>query len=168
MTRPFRRHAVPIAALALLLAGGCATTGRLPDTAPFTAAQVAMMRDAGFQHTGRGWEFSMADRLLFETDKSDVLPGQAGTIGRITHQLSDVGIAHVEVEGHTDNTGSAEHNDELSLRRATAVADVMAANGLDRTGIKTQGLGQRYPVESNSTSAGRRENRRVVILITAP
>lgn len=167
MSRVFRPPLLAAIA-AMLLAGGCATTGRMPDTAPFTAAQVAVMRDVGFHQTDRGWEFSMADRLLFEIDKSDILPPQIEAIGRIARQLTDVHIAHVEVEGHTDNTGSVQHNDELSLRRATAVADAMAAAGMDRAGIKILGLGSRYPVESNATPDGRRENRRVVILITAP
>ena len=155
------------AVAALTLAGGCATTGK-PDTGPFTKAQVDAMRGQGFQRTQRGWEFSMADRLLFATDSSDVLAGQATSIDRMTRVLKDVGIGHVEVEGHTDKTGTVRHNDELSVKRAAAVAKVMSVSGMPEDGIKVVGLGERYPVESNSTAAGRRENRRVVILITAP
>jgi len=159
----------PLAA-GLMLAGGCATPGQPPAVAagPFTPAQETAMREAGFIKSDRGWELSVSDRLLFATDQAEVLPGQASIIERMTRALVDVGIAHLEVEGHTDRTGSARHNDLLSAKRAEAVAGVIAANGMERANIKTVGLGQRYPVESNATAAGRRENRRVVILVTAP
>lgn len=157
---------IPIAA-SLMLVGGCATTGR-PDNGPFSTAQVAAMHDLGFAQTNRGWEFSMADRLLFATDSSAVLADQTTAIDRMSKTLAGVGITHAEVEGHTDRTGTTEYNEALSQRRAGAVADIMAAGGMPRDGIKAVGLGERFPVESNATAAGRRENRRVVILITAP
>lgn len=155
-----------IAAGSLTLAG-CTGTPR-PGSGPFTGVQIAAMQKAGFDRSARGWEFSMADRLLFATDKSDLLPGQAATIGRMTQELIGVGIRHVDIEGHTDGTGDARYNDALSVRRASAVADAMVSSGLRREDIKVVGLGERNPVDTNATAAGRRENRRVVILITAP
>lgn len=155
-----------LAATSIVLAG-CAATPR-PGSGPFSPAQVAAMQKMGFDKSDRGWEFSVADRLLFATDHSDVLPGQATVITRMAQALLGVGIRHVEVEGHTDGTGGVRYNDALSVRRATAVADVITASGLRREDIKVVGLGERYPVDSNATMQGRRENRRVVILITAP
>ena len=154
-------------ASASLLLAGCAATPR-PGSGPFSAAQVATMQRIGFDKSDRGWEFSVSDRLLFPTDGSDVRSGQVAMIGRMTRTLVDVGIRHVEVEGHTDRTGTVRYNDALSVKRASAVAAVMIANGMKREDLKVVGLGERYPVEPNKTAAGRRENRRVVVLITAP
>jgi len=162
-----RHRAILIGASLMMLASGCATVGQ-PDTGAFADQQVAAMRSEGFARTDRGWELSVADRLLFATDRSDVRSGQASIIDHITRVLTGVGIHHVEVEGHTDKTGSVSYNDALSAKRASAVAEVMAASGMPHDGIKVVGLGDRYPVESNRTATGRRENRRVVILVTAP
>lgn len=155
-----------LAASSLALAG-CTDMPR-PGSGPFSSDQIATLQKAGFVKSGRGWEFSMADRLLFATDKSDVLPDQAAVIDRMTQELVGVGIHHLDIEGHTDGTGSARYNDALSVKRAAAVADVMIGSGLRREDIKVVGLGERYPVDTNATARGRRENRRVVILITAP
>ena len=146
---------------------GCAATPP-PGSGPFSGQQVAAMQKAGFEKSGRGWEFSMADRLLFATDRSDIVSGQATVIARMAQALTDVGIRHVDVEGHTDGTGGKRYNDALSVKRAAAVAEVMIASGMRREDIKVVGLGERYPVDTNATAAGRRENRRVVVLVTAP
>lgn len=150
-----------------LFLAGCAATPR-PGSGAFSSTQVAAMEKEGFNKSERGWEFSVSDRLLFATDRSEVVPGQVSVIGRMTRALVGVGIRHIEVEGHTDGTGGVRYNDALSVKRASAVADVMVASGIRRDDIRVIGLGERYPVETNATAAGRRENRRVVVLITAP
>jgi len=160
----FARTALPIGLAALIL-GGCQMS---KDSSPWTRAQRAVLIAEGFTETDRGWEFSINDRLLFATDESVVLPQQAGSIRRISGRLLGVGIRRAAVEGHADGTGSAEHNQRLSERRAAAVAEVLTSSGFAHADVTTAGLGDRFPVESNSTAAGRRENRRVVILVTAP
>ena len=134
----------------------------------WTGEQIATLRAAGFVDTPRGWEFGMSDRLLFATDESRIIAAQATIITRIASRLVAVNIHHASVEGHTDTTGSVSHNDALSVRRASAVAEALDLGGFERRNVNVVGLGQRYPVESNATANGRRENRRVVILITAP
>lgn len=151
-------------ALAALVLGGCQMS---KDKSQWTRAQRAVFVEEGFAETDRGWEFSINDRLLFATDESVVVPPQVASIRRISGRLLAVGIRHAAVEGHADGTGSAEHNQRLSERRAAAVAEVLVTSGFARSAVTTLGLGDRYPVESNATAAGRRENRRVVILITA-
>lgn len=161
---PFVRTALFLA-LAVLILGGCQMS---KDKSPWTRAQRAVFVQEGFAETDRGWEFSINDRLLFATDESVVVPEQVASIRRISGRLLGVGIRHAAVEGHADGTGSTEHNQRLSERRAAAVTEVLVASGFAQPGVTTLGLGDRFPVESNSTVAGRRENRRVVILITAP
>lgn len=152
-------------AIAALFLGGCQMS---KNKSPWTRAQLAMFTEEGFAQTDRGWEFSINDRLLFATDDSTVLPEQAGSIRRIAGRLLSVDIRHAAIEGHADGSGAAEHNQRLSERRAAAVAEVLVASGFDKSAVSTLGLGDRFPIESNDTVEGRRENRRVVILIATP
>ncbi|HWK35879.1 OmpA family protein [Sphingomonas sp.] len=166
MFRPDRRSFVmAFTAAAALMIAGC-QTARQPGL--WSAAQIAALTEAGFIQTERGWEFSMNDRLLFPSDQGNVDPAQAATITRIARGLLAVAIRHVTIEGHTDNTGRSAHNLTLSKRRAQSVAQLFEISGFAAGDIVTVGLGARYPVESNASSDGRRENRRVVVLITAP
>ncbi len=152
-------------ALAAFAVAGCQMS---KDGSRFTRAQLAVLTSEGFTETDRGWEFSINDRLLFETDDSNVRPEQAASIRRIGGRLLAVGIRHAAVEGHADGTGSTEHNQRLSERRAAEVAAVLVAGGFAPADVSAVGLGERFPIDSNRTADGRRENRRVVILITAP
>lgn len=133
----------------------------------FNRAQRATLTAEGFRQTDRGWEFSANDRLLFATDDSAVHSEQSSAIRRIAGRLSQVGLRRAAVEGHADDTGSAQHNEQLSKRRADAVAAEMVAGGFPAAGLTTIGLGDSFPVESNRTREGRQQNRRVVILITS-
>lgn len=160
----FMRTGLWLAVLALVL-GGCQMS---KNGSRFTRAQLAVLTSEGFAETQRGWEFSINDRLLFDTDESAVLPDQSARIRRVAGRLLAVGIRRAAVEGHADDTGSAEHNQRLSERRAATVAQVLVSAGFPATGVSTVGLGERFPIEDNGTTAGRRENRRVVILIAAP
>jgi outer membrane protein OmpA-like peptidoglycan-associated protein len=132
-----------------------------------THRQVAALQSQGFERTERGWEFGIQDRLLFAVDDSRLDAAERQSIARIAETLRGVGIAEATIEGHADDTGSSEHNLALSRERAEAVAKEMQANGFPATGLTVVGLGEKYPVDSNRTSAGRRENRRVVVLISA-
>ena len=71
----------------------------------------------------------------------------------------------ISVEGHTDAYGSDEYNQGLSERRARSVANYLTKLGVDRKRMSTVGLGEKYPVATNKTAAGRELNRRVEILI---
>lgn len=69
------------------------------------------------------------------------------------------------IEGHTDGIGSDRYNDELSARRAEAVRSALVRDyGVADERLKTAGLGERRPIESNDTLAGRARNRRVELV----
>src|SRR5690606_16625582 len=70
------------------------------------------------------------------------------------------------VEGHTDNVGSAAMNRELSLRRAMTVRDYLIAQGVAASSIDVAGLGLSAPIGDNSTADGRARNRRVEIVVS--
>jgi outer membrane protein OmpA-like peptidoglycan-associated protein len=72
---------------------------------------------------------------------------------------------NLRIEGHTDATGSDEYNQRLSERRASAVRDFLAAQGVDMNRMVAVGYGEYRPVADNDTREGRQKNRRVEIVI---
>jgi outer membrane protein OmpA-like peptidoglycan-associated protein len=72
----------------------------------------------------------------------------------------------VSVEGFTDSTGSAAHNQQLSERRAASVAQALTSMGVAPNRVATRGYGQAYPVASNDSAANRQLNRRVEIVLS--
>ena len=70
------------------------------------------------------------------------------------------------IEGFTDSTGSVEYNQRLSERRAEAVRNVLAGQGIDPRRLMIRGYGVEYPVASNETAEGRQRNRRVEVIIS--
>jgi outer membrane protein OmpA-like peptidoglycan-associated protein len=115
--------------------------------------------------TARGLVVTMAD-VLFDTGKYDVKP----TTREHLAKLSGILLAHpglqLEVEGHTDSTGSDELNQKLSEQRASAVRDYMVSNGLANNSVAAKGFGKSMPVAGNETSAGRQKNRRVELIVS--
>ncbi|MFT4013172.1 MAG: OmpA family protein [Paracoccus sp. (in: a-proteobacteria)] len=108
----------------------------------------------------------MPESTLFATDSAAVgAQGQNDlyTIARNLNQYSD---SRIQVIGHTDSTGSAAYNQDLSERRARSVSGILTAGGVAQGRLTTTGRGAANPVASNDTVAGRAQNRRVEILIT--
>lgn len=141
---------------------GCQTT----PVHGLSAEQIAALKAEGFVETDEGWEFGMADTVLFDTDKFVVRDAARQTVTRIGRTLVKVGLNDVRVYGYTDSVGSDVYNEQLSARRAEAVAEVLVDAGMRRAGIQTIGAGKRNPVADNSTPAGRAQNRRVAIVIS--
>lgn len=132
----------------------------------FSAAQKAVLTESGFVETADGWALTMADRMLFEVDESRLQPAQIATLSSLAERLAKVGIVSARVEGHSDATGSAEHNLRLSQARAEAVAGPLRSNGMQFDPAAVIGRGEALPVGDNSTAEGRADNRRVVIIVT--
>lgn len=130
-----------------------------------TPAQIALLKQEGFEQTGEGWELGLASKVLFGTDEAKLAEGQREEIGKLAHGLMSVDIRRLRVDGHTDGYGTDAYNKDLSERRAAAVADALIAAGMQREYIQTRGLGKSAPIESNASAAGRRENRRVAVVV---
>ena len=116
------------------------------------------------QQTQRGFVVTLGD-VLFEVDRAELKPGAARTLDQLATALNDDRRSTISIEGHTDSTGSAQHNESLSLNRAESVKAYLVRRGVDPVRVTTQGLGQDYPVASNSTEAGRQQNRRVEVIV---
>ena len=153
---------------ALLLMAALALTGC--QTAPqkgLTPAQVAVLKQQGFELTDDGWEFGLSGKVLFGSDVESLNKQSTEIVERIGKALLGVGIERVRVDGHTDASGKETYNQQLSLRRAKSVANVLGTVGMKQENIQLQGLGSSEPVASNATAAGRTENRRVAIVVSA-
>lgn len=151
---------------------GCAGAPSAPAAAPAPApapaappSRAQQLQALGFRLTDAGWEFSLTGRMLFDSD-SDVLdPDSLATAQRLGRELGRLGVQTVRVEGHTDSTGGQAYNQALSLRRARAVASVMAQAGLQGAQIQTVGLGKAAPINDNRTPEERQQNRRVAVIL---
>lgn len=153
---------------ALMLMAMLALTGC--QTAPqkgLSAAQVAVLKQQGFELTDDGWEFGLSGKVLFGSDVESLNAQSTEIVSRIGKALLGVGIERVRVDGHTDASGKETYNQQLSLRRAKSVANVLGTVGMKQENIQLRGLGSSEPVASNDTAAGRTENRRVSIVVSA-
>ena len=103
----------------------------------------------------------IADAIFFD-DNSDIVKDiDADTLDAITALAQTRTDWIVTIVGHTDSLGSASNNLELSLRRATAVRDLLLAEGVPETNLRIRGSGETDPVGDNNTDEGRAQNRRI-------
>lgn len=102
----------------------------------------------------------------FDVGRADIKPSMRPVLDEVGRNL-DRGV-RITIVGHTDSTGSDAVNDPLSLERAEAVRTYLATRGVDATRIAVQAQGSRQPVASNTTEAGRAQNRRVEIFLAEP
>jgi len=105
--------------------------------------------------------------VLFDVDSAIVSPSARGTLEQVAQVLIEHPKTALVVQGHTDATGSEEHNQQLSERRADAVKNYLIGRGVDSVRMTAVGYGEGYPVASNDTESGRQLNRRVDLLIKA-
>ena len=105
--------------------------------------------------------------ILFDTNKSDLSPSAQRALSEFAVSLKNNPQTDVVINGHTDNTGTRAVNDRVSKERAQAVANYLIGSGVSSSRLTTNGLAYDYPVADNSTAAGRAQNRRVEIFITA-
>lgn len=148
--------------VALLALSGC-------QTAPpkgLSPAQVAVLKQQGFEPTDDGWAFGLSGKVLFGSDVESLNAPSTEIVERIGKALLGVGIDRVRIDGHTDTSGKESYNQQLSLRRAKSVATVLTHVGMKEQNIQLRGLGSSQPVTANDTAAGRTENRRVSIVVS--
>jgi outer membrane protein OmpA-like peptidoglycan-associated protein len=100
--------------------------------------------------------------ILFDTDKTDLKPESRATLEEVANLLKSDPALRLEVGGHTDSTGAADHNMRLSVGRAAAVVNALvSAYGIDRARLQPKGYGDTKPVAPNDNEEGRAKNRRV-------
>ncbi|HEY2590891.1 MAG TPA: OmpA family protein, partial [Steroidobacteraceae bacterium] len=124
------------------------------------------LSDLKTRQTQRGLELTLASDLLFNTGSAELKPGATLQINRLANFMRSNPRARVIIEGYTDTTGTAAHNEQLSQQRAQAVASALETQGVTMDRVQTIGRGQDYPVASNDSSAGRQQNRRVDVILS--
>ncbi|MBK5947506.1 hypothetical protein CCR83_13885 [Rhodobacter veldkampii DSM 11550] len=116
-------------------------------------------------NTGNELIVTMPQDVLFATDSATVRSDLQRDLYTLAGSLNRYPDTRVEVIGHTDNTGSAGYNQDLSQRRANSVANVLIGAGVPSYRVVSYGRGEDAPVASNLTPDGRAQNRRVEFVI---
>ena len=117
------------------------------------------------KQTNRGMVLTLGD-VLFDTNRATLKPGADQRIDRLADFLKSNPEERLMIEGYTDSTGSEQYNEALSQRRAQAVGEALQARGVPASRLQMVGKGEGFPVASNSTPAGRQQNRRVEIVFS--
>lgn len=105
--------------------------------------------------------------ILFATNSCTLNSASKSSLSDFAHKMSDMTDTDITIYGHTDNTGTREYNQKLSLERAQSVGNYLKGCGISSSRISEEGLAYDSPVADNSTVEGRLQNRRVEIFITA-
>jgi outer membrane protein OmpA-like peptidoglycan-associated protein len=130
-----------------------------------SAQLEAQMADLQAKKTERGMIITIGD-VLFGTDQARLTQDGMNTVQKLADVLTQNPTRTVLVEGFTDSTGTAAHNQELSDRRAASVAAALAGMSIPRERVAMRGYGQAYPVAANDSASTRQLNRRVEIVLS--
>lgn len=110
---------------------------------------------------------TFSEGILFEFNKSNLSESSRYALNEFAASLRSNPETDVTIYGHTDNKGTRAVNQRISKERATAVANYLVGQGVQRNRLTIEGLAFNQPVASNETADGRAQNRRVEIYITA-
>ncbi len=129
--------------------------------------------EAASQGTGIGVSQTGDNRLKvnipadagFDTGRAEVKPTLRNVLDRFASEMNSHAVTTIDIIGHTDSTGPDSVNDPLSVARANSTRDYLVGRGVAATRIATVGRGEREPIASNDTEAGRAQNRRVELFI---
>ncbi|HKJ79046.1 MAG TPA: OmpA family protein, partial [Prolixibacteraceae bacterium] len=103
--------------------------------------------------------------VYFQTDSFRILPKSEPELQKLVGFLENNPKLIVEIQGHTDNTGTTDFNQSLSEKRANSVVDYLVENGISTSRLDAAGYGENQPITTNNTDEGRRLNRRTTIEI---
>lgn len=157
-----RRNA---AAGAILGAGGGALIGNQLDKQEADLRAQMGNSNVNIQNTGDRLIVTLPQDILFATDSATLRPDLQRDLRTVGQSLLAYPDTTVQVLGHTDNTGDAGYNLNLSRQRAQSVANILMTEGVPSFRIQSIGRGEDQPLASNLTPEGRAQNRRVEIVI---
>lgn len=149
---------------AVVGAGGGALIGRELDR---QAAELRadLQNEARIVNTGNELIVTMPQDVLFAVDSASVRPDLQADLRTLAQSLQRYPNSTMDIIGHTDNTGSAGYNQNLSTRRAQSVEGILINAGVNPNRLRAIGRGEDVPIASNLTPEGRQQNRRVEFII---
>ncbi len=148
--------------------GGLAGTsiGRYMDNQETAMRQqLAGVEGANIQRNADLLAVTFKSDLLFDTNSATLKAGSFDEISRVARVLQQYPQTSIRIAGYTDSTGTEAYNQQLSERRAEAVKNALAAQGVSASRMLASGYGEGQPIASNATEAGRQLNRRVTLTI---
>ncbi|WP_375192155.1 OmpA family protein [Marinobacter sp.] len=110
-------------------------------------------------------ELVMPGNITFDLNQSSIQPSFMDTLESVALVLKEYDKTIIQIEGHTDSSGSDSYNQLLSEQRANSVRDFLLNQGIEPKRTRAVGYGERYPIASNDTAAGREQNRRVELTL---
>jgi outer membrane protein OmpA-like peptidoglycan-associated protein len=125
------------------------------------------LEGARVERVGEGIKITFDSGILFDVNKADLRPAARANLEELAKILQKYPDTNVLVEGHTDSTGTEEHNLVLSNSRAESVRHYLVTLGTATSRFSTVGYGESQPIASNDTAEGRQANRRVEIAVMA-
>ena len=134
------------------------------ELAQIAGAQVDTITD---QNNLKAIKVTFDGGILFATGKSALNQTAKNSLSEFATSLQNNPQTNVQIYGHTDNTGSLAVNQKLSKERANSVLNYLMNSGVAASRMVSEGFDYQYPVASNDTEAGRAQNRRVEIYISA-
>jgi len=131
------------------------------------AKEIAQIPGAQVKRVGEGINVTFESGVLFDIDQSTISPSAQTKIKNLSDVFQKYPDSYILIEGHTDSTGTAEHNMALSERRAKAVATYLETQNVNASRVKTASYAATQPKFPNNTEANRSQNRRVEFAIYA-
>lgn len=110
-------------------------------------------------------ELIMPGNITFDLNQSSIKPSFTDTLDSVALVLQEFDKTIIQVEGHTDSSGSQSYNQLLSEQRAGSVRDFLLNRGIEPKRTRAVGYGERYPIASNESASGREQNRRVELTL---
>lgn len=123
--------------------------------------------DATVERVGEGIVVEFSSNVLFGLNKSDLSADAKMNLDKLVTVLNTYPDTNIEIQGHTDNSGSESYNQTLSEKRAGSVSAYLVSKTILSQRVSIKGFGEIVPKYDNSTEEGRSQNRRVEFLISA-
>lgn len=123
--------------------------------------------NAKVERVGEGIVVEFSDKILFGINRSDLSGDSKRNLDKLNTILVKYPDTNIEIQGHTDNTGSSSYNQSLSERRSASVNSYLVNTGIGSSRLSMRGYGEESPKYNNDTEEGRMQNRNVQFLISA-
>jgi outer membrane protein OmpA-like peptidoglycan-associated protein len=164
MTKFFACVAVGFALATTSALIGCTVGGGHEPRVRHDVGMLQGLEAIQSRESARGIVLTVPDRL-FDADRPELKPDARRELAAVAVYLKEHRERRALIEGHTDDSGDDARNRDVSLKRGTAVETFLLKNGVDPERMEVRGLGAAQPIASNDSRSGRRQNRRVEIVL---